>query len=190
MCSLGWNATGIDLSPVALQAARPNAPHALLLPGTPDSLPLQGPYDLIVMQHVFEHIARPAECLAKCFDLLAHGGILCIAIPNIDSLEARVSSRFWQGLDVPRHLLHFREAVLLNLLKRSGYEVQSTRPQLMPSTLSESILMLLPTYLRRKLIASPLAHALYLLSILPAALSYLLGNRPVLEVCARKPAGA
>ena len=187
---MGWNATGIDLSPVAIQAARSNAPSALLHLGTLDTAPVHGPYDLIVMQHVLEHLAHPADCLARCFDLLASCGVLCIAIPNIDSFEATVFSRYWVGLDIPRHLVHFRENVLVNLLERCGYEVEGIRPQLMPSFLSESILLLLPAFFRRRLLASRGAHGLYLASILPAAVSYLLGNRPVLEIRARKLAHA
>jgi SAM-dependent methyltransferase len=190
MSDLGWNATGIDISPLALEAARSNAPNALLLLGTLESAALEGPYDLIVMQHVLEHIAYPAKCLAKCFDLLAPSGALYIAIPNIDSFEANAFSRYWSGLDVPRHLVHFRESVLTNLLEQCGYEVEGVRPQLMPSNLSESLLFLMSASLRRTLMRSRGAQVLYLISIFPAAVSYMLGNRGVLEIRARKRAHA
>jgi 2-polyprenyl-3-methyl-5-hydroxy-6-metoxy-1,4-benzoquinol methylase len=190
MCDLGWDATGIDISPVALKAARYNAPRARLHLATLDNVPFDGPYDLIVMQHVLEHVTHPAECLAKCFDLLAPSGVLCIAIPNIGSFEANVFSRCWIGLDIPRHLVHFRESVLTKLLERCGYEVEGIRPQLWPASLSESMLFLLPAPLRRRILGSRYAHALYLLSMVPAAVSYLLGNRGVLEVRARKPTHA
>jgi len=186
MSDLGWNATGIDFSPFAIEEARRNAPRATLHLGTLETAALQGPYDRIVMKHVLEHVTNPVECFERCRDLLAPSGVLCIAVPNIDSVEAAVFARFWMGLDVPRHLLHFRERVLVRFLERFGFEIEHVRPQLMPSTLSESLLLLLPEHLRRRVLGSWLAHALYLLLIFPAAVSYSLGNRPALEVRARK----
>ena len=187
MMDAGWTGTGLDISDSAIAEARASLPAATLFVGTLESTPLTGPYDLITMQHVLEHVPRPLECLRKCFDLLAPGGILLIAIPNIQSAEARLLKRHWIGLDMPRHLSHFREPVLINLLKSCGYQALRCRPQMFASSISESLLLLLPPSVRTRVIRSKVARAWYLLLVFPACLSYLLGNRGAIEIRARKP---
>jgi 2-polyprenyl-3-methyl-5-hydroxy-6-metoxy-1,4-benzoquinol methylase len=188
MVDVGWNGSGVDISDVAINKAKTIVPEARLMAGTIDIARLTGPYDLIVMAHVLEHLPRPMECLRKCFDLLAPGGILLIAIPNLQSFEAALFRKYRTGLDTPRHLIHFRESVLVETLKSCRYEIVSTRPQMLASSVSESILQIFPQSVRRHLIGSPLARVLYLLLIMPACLSYLFGNRGAIEIRARRPA--
>ena len=51
--------------------------------------------------------------LREARDLLAPGGKLVVAVPNIDSLPFRWFGRHWFGLDLPRHLTHFTPASLV-----------------------------------------------------------------------------
>src|SRR5262249_2200551 len=55
--------------------------------------------------------------------LLAPGGNLFIAVPNIDSLQFRWFSSNWFGLDLPRHLTHFAPWTLHLMLERAGFRV-------------------------------------------------------------------
>ena len=190
MSDCGWDTTGIDMSSLAIQAAHANAPRASLHVGTLEDTDLEGPFDLIAMYHVLEHVPHPVECLAKCFELLAPSGVLSVCVPNVGSFEAKVFGRGWSGLDVPRHLVLFRQRVLIDILKKCGFEIETVRPQLFPASVSESMLLQLPSRLRKKILHTTSAHALYLLSIFPAALSYLLGNFGIMEVRARKPSYA
>ncbi len=186
----GWNAAGLDTNPFAVNRARLNAPQATVYLGTLETSQPEGPYDLIVMNHVLEHLPRPVECLERCFGLLAPSGVLQIAVPNLHSFEAAAFGKSWRGLDVPRHLTHFRESTLVRLLEGCGYRAVSARPQLFPSSLSESLLLTLPRGLRRRLLGSAAARVLYVLSIIPAAVLNLFGNRAAIEIRASKPANA
>ena len=190
MVERGWNAAGLDTNPFAVSRARLNAPQATVYLGTLETSQPEGPYDLIVMNHVLEHLPRPVECLERCFGLLAPSGVLQIAVPNLHSFEAAAFGKSWRGLDVPRHLTHFRESTLVRLLEGCGYRAVSARPQLFPSSLSESLLLTLPRGLRRRLLGSGAARVLYVLSIIPAAVLNLFGNRAVIEIRASKPANA
>lgn len=188
MIEAGWQGTGVDVCDAAIGEARTIAPDARLSVGTAESAALAGPFDLIVMQHVLEHTQRPAECLRKCFDLLSPGGVLLIALPNLQSAESRFFGRHWVGLDLPRHLVHFREPVLIDLLQSCGYEIVRRRPQMFASSISESLLLLLPEGARRKVMRSAAARALYVSLVFPACISYLFGNRGAIEIHARRPA--
>ena len=184
---MGWRATGVDASRVAVERAKRNVPAANILEGTLETCDLEAPFDWIVMNHVLEHLPFPIQTLEACFRLLAPGGILQIAVPNLQGVEATLFGRYWIGLDIPRHLLHFREPVLMRMLERCGYQIVSCRPQLFPSSLSESLLLLLPARLRRRVLGSALAKVLLLSSVFPAVLACRCGNRSVIEVRARKP---
>jgi len=188
MVDAGWCGTGLDLSETAVAEARAAVPEASFHVGALASSALMGPYDLIAMQHVLEHVPRPTECLRKCFDLLSPGGVLVIAVPNIDSLEAFFLKRHWVGLDLPRHLVHFPEPVLVRTLQTCGYEVVRRRPQMFASSISESLQFFLPARLRRRVRKSAAARLFYLSLVFPACVSYLFGNRGAVEVFARRPA--
>ena len=82
-------------------------------------------FERVILWHVFEHLARPRETLAEVHRILAPGGRLVIAVPNLDSLQARCFGAAWFHLDLPRHLHHFPRAGLVRLLADTGFAVES-----------------------------------------------------------------
>lgn len=76
----------------------------------------------ICIWHVLEHLDSPAACLDEVDRLLAPGGVLLIAVPNIQSLQSRLFGGAWFHLDPPRHL-YLPDAEFLNAeLARRGIE--------------------------------------------------------------------
>ena len=58
--------------------------------GAVESLPFQpGSFQLVILWHVLEHLERPGKTLHQLAELLSPGGLMAIAVPNIDSLQAR-----------------------------------------------------------------------------------------------------
>jgi SAM-dependent methyltransferase len=80
----------------------------------------------IVFWHSLEHLQRPAEALARAAELLASGGVLVVAVPNSDSLQARLFKDRWLALDLPRHLVHLPAATLLRRLDDLGLKTTRT----------------------------------------------------------------
>jgi 2-polyprenyl-3-methyl-5-hydroxy-6-metoxy-1,4-benzoquinol methylase len=64
-----------------------------------------GPYDVIAMWHVIEHLPNPREVLEAAAAALAPGGVIVLAAPNPDAFQFRVFGRRWAHLDAPRHLV-------------------------------------------------------------------------------------
>jgi SAM-dependent methyltransferase len=186
MRALGWQCAGIDISPTAVAAARQAVPAAHIEEATLASFEPNTRFALISMQHVLEHMPDPIATLSRCRQLLEPDGALLVSVPNIESFEARAFGRLWIGLDIPRHLTHFSRATLIPLIERRGFEVVSIRPAMFASSLSESAALSLPRRLGRRLLGSKIGRALYFASVLPAAISYVCGNEPVLEVLARR----
>jgi 2-polyprenyl-3-methyl-5-hydroxy-6-metoxy-1,4-benzoquinol methylase len=63
-----------------------------------------GPYDVIAMWHVIEHLPNPREVMAAAASSLAPGGVIALAAPNPEAFQFRVFGRRWTHLDAPRHL--------------------------------------------------------------------------------------
>ncbi len=85
---------------------------------------LTGDWAAIVFWHSLEHLPEPGADLDRAIDLLAPGGVLTIAIPNADSLQARVFGDRWLALDLPRHLTHVPASALTGRLRARGLEVE------------------------------------------------------------------
>jgi 2-polyprenyl-3-methyl-5-hydroxy-6-metoxy-1,4-benzoquinol methylase len=79
------------------------------------------------MWHSLEHVHDPVATLRSAFQLLVPGGLLLVAVPNVESAPARWFGADWFGLDLPRHLTHFSKATLGEMLAVSGFEVRNIR---------------------------------------------------------------
>ena len=84
-----------------------------------------GFFDVVVFWHVLEHVRDPVAALRKSRAILKPGGLLVVAVPNLESYQAGVPGRHWFHLDVPRHYHHFRLGVLRRILEENGFSVES-----------------------------------------------------------------
>jgi SAM-dependent methyltransferase len=123
----GWHATGLDMSPTVVQKVRVE----LGLPIHVGSLPHRdlppSSFDVVTMWHSLEHVHNPREVLQEAYMLLAPGGRLVVAVPNIESLAFHWFAQAWYGLDLPRHLTHFAPRTLQSMLERTGFRVGKVR---------------------------------------------------------------
>jgi len=58
-------------------------------------------FDCITLWHVLEHFSDLHNYIAEINRLLKPGGICIIAVPNIDSYDARHFGQYWAAFDVP-----------------------------------------------------------------------------------------
>jgi len=82
------------------------------------------PFDLVVAQHVLEHVFDLASFLETAHELVAPGGRLCICVPNFDARARRLFPEAWGWYQVPVHLHHFGLASIEKLLDAHGFEVE------------------------------------------------------------------
>jgi SAM-dependent methyltransferase len=113
----GWAVVGTDLDPAVVRSARARGFDARL--GTVDEA--HGPFDVITMSHVIEHLHDPVGVLHSCYELLSPGGMLWLETPNIDAVGRRKFRRHWRGLEPPRHLVLFNRASLKQALRDAGF---------------------------------------------------------------------
>jgi 2-polyprenyl-3-methyl-5-hydroxy-6-metoxy-1,4-benzoquinol methylase len=83
-------------------------------------------FDLITFWHTLEHLPDPQKALGKASKILKDKGILIVAVPNIESMQAKIFGRNWYHLEVPRHLYHFSRKTLSRMIKSAGFSIQDT----------------------------------------------------------------
>ncbi|HRN38618.1 MAG TPA: class I SAM-dependent methyltransferase [Flavobacteriales bacterium] len=120
----GYATRGVEVSPQARAIA-----HRKHLDGVPvlEDIPPAGPFDVVTLWHVLEHVPNPKETLAKVHDLANDGALLVIAVPDRSSWDAQHYGPDWAAWDVPRHFSHFRRQDVQRLLSDSGFALRSFR---------------------------------------------------------------
>ena len=77
----------------------------------------------ITMFHVLEHLYDPVSYIEAAHKLLKPDGRLIIQVPNASSWQFLLFGKNWNGVDVPRHLINFRQRDMDALLDACGFEV-------------------------------------------------------------------
>ncbi|MFQ5513631.1 MAG: class I SAM-dependent methyltransferase [Myxococcota bacterium] len=121
----GFEVLGTELSAATAANADPKVPIDVgeLEPGRYP----EDSFDLISIWHVLEHLQHPDRTLEACARALRPGGVLMIAVPNYGSAQAAFGGESWFHLDLPRHVFHFTDATLSELLVRSGFTIETLR---------------------------------------------------------------
>jgi len=86
---------------------------------------IEGSFDLVLMNHAFEHMPDPEATLRHVHRVLRPGGQALVRIPLADSFAWRHYRTDWVQLDAPRHLfLHTRPSIA-ELADRTGFRIHS-----------------------------------------------------------------
>ena len=119
----GWEVVGIELEPeMAKELSRRFGIDVVV--GTAIDAEAQGPFDVITMWHVLEHLPDPLAALMRASDSLRPEGMLIVSVPNYASAQARLGGDHWLHLDIPRHIYHFSPDPLSRLVERAGFRVE------------------------------------------------------------------
>jgi SAM-dependent methyltransferase len=81
-------------------------------------------FDVIMMHHVFEHLADPVAALRSVRGLLAPRGICIIRIPVADSWASQHYGPFWVQHDAPRHLFLHTEKSMQCVAAEAGLQIE------------------------------------------------------------------
>jgi SAM-dependent methyltransferase len=120
--TVGFRSVGLELSPdMAEHAVRHY--NVLVYCQRLAELPLEEKFDVVVMNHVLEHMENPVQTLSEIKAVMKGDAILYIAVPNQDSWEAHFSG--WTSYE-PYHLFYYSPATLRETLRRSGFDILSS----------------------------------------------------------------
>lgn len=138
-------------------------------------------FDLITMIHVIEHIENPIKLLERIKKTTKKASFIVIEAPNFSSFWSKLFGMLWPpNNDIPRHLNHFSEIGLNQLMKKAGYRKLENTHSMLSSVLFTSYLFarLFESITHNKLIS--VSATAIALPVITAA--HLLGNRDSLEM--------
>jgi SAM-dependent methyltransferase len=116
MSTKGYRATGVDIDGEAIRSAKLHY-SVDALEGTVESFVERGAkFDIIVFNHVLEHIHKPLEMLFRAKRILKPEGRVWITLPNIDSVRFYIQRERTWFLQIQEHVWHFNRRSLYNLL--------------------------------------------------------------------------
>lgn len=121
-----YRVTGSEPAPAAVAWAKRNL-GVDLQRSTVESLPepLAGPYDVVTLWDVIEHLADPGQALAAIAGRLAPGGLLILSTPDFSSLAARFLGKRWYYLDPIQHVVLFGRPAMARLLAEHGFGIEA-----------------------------------------------------------------
>lgn len=118
----GFDVVGCDLS--APLCRRVEQRYGIPMHCGPlDTIQGEGRFDVVVMNHVLEHVQQPVAFLASARRLLVPGGGVHLAVPNIACWEARLPG--WTSYE-PYHLSYFNARTLSRTITAAGLSIEQS----------------------------------------------------------------
>jgi 2-polyprenyl-3-methyl-5-hydroxy-6-metoxy-1,4-benzoquinol methylase len=82
-------------------------------------------FDLIIINHVIEHLLNPIETMIELCRLLAPNGRIVVGTPNFTSAMAVLFKEKYRMLNEPSHISLFSLDSILRLLRDLGLQIES-----------------------------------------------------------------
>jgi SAM-dependent methyltransferase len=124
----GWQGSGIETEKARADFAREKYGVEVICEYYQGGKVNQDPVDLIVLNHVLEHLPQPMLLLEELLKSnLNPDGLLYIEVPRADSWQAKIAGDHWMHWDVPKHLTHWTGSVLENQLRNLGFRLVAKR---------------------------------------------------------------
>ena len=125
----GWRIDAIEFSPEGARRAAARLGRPVAVGDLAASTRLPGPFEVITLWHVLEHLVEPRPMLEAAHRRLVPGGLLVVAVPNLDNLPMRAAYRLARGRPCPLyepgarepHLSHFSPRTLRDILERARF---------------------------------------------------------------------
>jgi cyclopropane fatty-acyl-phospholipid synthase-like methyltransferase len=114
----GYEVSGTELSPEICKGIKDRTGLDIIPGGLDEASP--GPYDLIILVDVFEHLYQPVAFLTKCLSILAEKGALLIHTPIIDDKSEPLSysvGLLWKDF----HLFICSRILFRKIAKKAGF---------------------------------------------------------------------
>lgn len=89
-----------------------------------DIYQIEGSFDFIMLNHVFEHLDEPHKVLSRLYQLLKPGSYLLIRTPVMGNYAWHTYKEDWMALDAPRHLIVHTEKSMKILADQAGFQLK------------------------------------------------------------------
>lgn len=124
MQSLGWEVYGIEPDQRSVNIAK-ELIDVHIFPSLQEAHFLDNFFDVITMNHVFEHVGEPIPAMEECYRILKRCGKIGICVPNWKSFSHHIFGEYCYHLEPPRHLVMYEPASLKMVLCKVGLTADS-----------------------------------------------------------------
>jgi 2-polyprenyl-3-methyl-5-hydroxy-6-metoxy-1,4-benzoquinol methylase len=111
---------GVEVNPSVRQVA---VASGVTIYSHLENVPAENRYDVVISNHVLEHVRDVCGILESIRRVLKPGGLLLLKLP-FDDANSRYQ-RMSSTRDIDHHLYTWTPRLLANLLQETGYEVRS-----------------------------------------------------------------
>lgn len=117
---MGYSAEGIEPSKWLRAKAREHglAIHLGILPH-PE---LTGPYDVVTIIDVIEHVSDPVNLLTNVYNVIDRNGFVIVTTPDVDSFFARMLGWKWWHFRIA-HIGYYNRNTLKMVFKKTGFRL-------------------------------------------------------------------
>lgn len=123
---VGCDVYGIDMSKSSINFAKRKLKLKNVKVGDVENLNYKKEFfDVIVMNHIIEHVYDPIKLVRSASRLLKKGGTMVVATPNISSINFSIFSKDWFPLETPRHLTLFNPKSMTKLAGICGLRIKT-----------------------------------------------------------------
>ncbi len=123
----GYDAQGLDICQESVEAGNKlfNLGQRLTFAALPETN-WTNQFEIIVYNHVLEHLKDSNRELTAAYQALKAGGLIYLAVPNFNSVWRRVLGRRWRGLATNQHYWQFEATSLQKILEHNHFKVLKT----------------------------------------------------------------
>ena len=111
---------GVEPSTRAVESASPEVKPYMVVSMFKRGAVNSGKFDCAAMFHVMDHLPDPLETLEGINDALKPGGVVVIAVHNVDSWSARLFKSTSPIFDV-EHTFLYSKNTAINILQKAGF---------------------------------------------------------------------
>ena len=132
-------------------------------------------FDIVIMNHVLEHLYNPLETLKEVHRILRPRGLLLVRTPDSDVIERKLFGKYWSPYEAPRHIILFSKSILRKILSSLDFRFIEVSNEKSPN----NIILSIKNYLIDKELSKKIINFFsinnYLLLMLFLPFSFLLG---------------
>ena len=116
-----WKVKGIDLGEEYIKFGRDKLEVDIEV-GTVNSLKLDETPDLVIINHVLEHLLDPNEDIKKIFSLINSDSIVYVSVPGVKLMTRKKEMDFLRYIQ-NAHIFYFSLQTVKNLFSKNGFDL-------------------------------------------------------------------
>lgn len=126
MKDAGFDIVGVEPSCSAAKVSQENFGIMPINKDLPEADLGSRKFDVVTLWHVLEHVEDLNNYIVKIKNIVEDDGVLIVAVPNIDSFDAKFMGISWPYLNIPTHINNFNINNLKLLLEKHGFKIKNT----------------------------------------------------------------